>query len=164
MTLGRTFHTGAVLLTAALLGGGCGIPGSEVLDGGDAPTGIAPGVTLYFLSSANDSLVAQFRDTERLGTVAAALDLLSRSTEPGPGLYSALAWGDSQPRPLVTEFDNRISIRVPVPRNALDDRGVAQLACTALGVHRQAGRPPAEVVIVPVLGPDVGPVGCSAFA
>ncbi|WP_306362863.1 hypothetical protein [Nocardia sp. CC227C] len=146
---------------AAALCTGCGITGSAVLEAGDAPTGIAPGVTLYFVGAGGD-LVPQARPTGSLGGIPGALDLLSRIPNPGDGLYSEVPWSDSGPMSSVTEFDDRITIRMPVPRAELTDLAVSQIACTALGVHRQAGRPPATVVIIPTHGAEIGPVGCPA--
>ncbi|WP_141691879.1 hypothetical protein [Nocardia brasiliensis] len=146
------------LLLAAAVCGGCGISGSAVFAGGDAPTGIAPGVTLYFVA-ADGTVTPEFRETGKLGTVGEALDLMRR-TQPGPGLHTEIPEAEGGPAPLVTEFDTLITVDMPYTRTELSDHAIAQVACTALGVHRQAGRPSATVLIKPTIGPDFGSLTC----
>ncbi|MBF6330787.1 hypothetical protein [Nocardia transvalensis] len=145
-------------VSAVAVCGACTIPTSGVLAAGNAPTGVAPGVTLYYFD-AEGRPVPELRETGHLGTVAEALDLLLRSTPP-PGLYSELPSGVAAPRPLVTEFDDRITVHMPYTAAELTEPGVSQLVCTALGVHRQAGRGPATVVLIPTIGDRIGPRDC----
>ncbi|APU22225.1 hypothetical protein UA75_21180 [Actinoalloteichus sp. GBA129-24] len=127
----RIWSAAAVLLLA-----GCGVQPSGVVDGGEAPTGLAPGVTLYFVD-ANDELQPQQRDTGRLGTIAEAMSLLLL----GPG-HSAVYTGIapiSTPRVVVTTTTELIELTVPFTIDDVTPVGLDQIVCTALGVHVQGG-------------------------
>ncbi|MEC3953692.1 hypothetical protein VMT65_11665 [Nocardia sp. CDC153] len=147
----------AVPLLAALVCG-CTISTSEVHDAGNAATGLAPGVTLYYLD-AQGALVPEFRDVGNLGSMADALDLLLR-TPPGLGLQSQLPADSAARRPAVSEIGTEITIEMPYPAAELTAPAVSQLACTVLGVHRQSGGKLATVRIVPSIGETIGPRGC----
>ncbi|ATL69196.1 hypothetical protein [Nocardia terpenica] len=64
---------------------------------------------------------------------------------------------------IVTEFSDRIAIRLPFIHSQLNKLAVEQVACTALHLHRQAGRPSAAALIIPSTGADFGPMGCAAM-
>lgn len=130
----------AIVLAVAV---GCGVTPSEVTDGPEPPTGVAPGVTLYFLDE-QDELVPQLRETDRLSTIPAAIALLL--TGPGSsGLESAIA-PDLMSRVGVTETPDLIELRVPWAVEDLGERGIDQVVCTVLGVHRQSGGEPGTQV------------------
>ncbi|WP_030158577.1 GerMN domain-containing protein [Glycomyces sp. NRRL B-16210] len=120
----------------ALLLAGCGVQPSEVTDGGTAPTGVAPGVTLYFVDE-QGALVPSERDTGRLGTIADALALLL--TGPGDSdLRTEIPSGDVT-RVTVTVGEDVVELRVPLAADEVTPLGTDQIVCTALAAHVQAG-------------------------
>lgn len=128
----RIWATVAVL---ALLTG-CAPGPSTVTDGGTAPTGVAPGVTLYFHDEQGE-LHPQLRETGRLGTISEAMSLLLA----GPG-NSGLRTGieDVGPERMgVTVKSDRIELRTPLSVDEVTPVGIDQIVCTALGVHVQSG-------------------------
>lgn len=130
----RLRATGLGLLLVLLVG--CGVRPTGVTDEGDAPTGIAPGVTLYFVD-AQHHLQPQVRQTGRLGTISEALALLLG----GPGgspLHTEIAATDV-PRIIVTTVPGLIELRTPFTVDDLTPRGIDQLVCTALAVNIQGG-------------------------
>ncbi|GAA5047081.1 hypothetical protein HNP84_000440 [Thermocatellispora tengchongensis] len=121
---------------AVLLLAGCGIQPSGVTGGGQAPAGVAPGVTLYFID-AHSRLQPQFRQTGRLGSISEALALLLT----GPG-YSGLRTGiapTTVTRVGVATTPGVTEIHVPFTANEMTSLGIDQIVCTALGVHVQSG-------------------------
>ncbi|PRX97991.1 hypothetical protein [Allonocardiopsis opalescens] len=153
----RLWAAAAVALLALT---GCGIQPSEVTDAGEPPTGVAPGVTLYFVDRRGE-LRPQPRETGRLGTIPDALTLLLL----GPGGFAP---GDSalrteippveHTRVEVTVDDGTIELRVPLAEHELSPLGIDQLVCTALDVHVRSGGSPATTVrilfTVPAPGSD----------
>lgn len=130
----RRTWAGLVLAVVALTG--CGVQPSAVTEGPEPPTGVAPGVTLYFLDSQRE-LVPQQRETGRLGTIQAAIALLL--TGPGSSApYTAIA-PDLIARIEVTETPELIELRVPWTVDDLGPQGFDQVVCTVLGVHVQSG-------------------------
>ncbi|MUL43201.1 hypothetical protein FZ103_18860 [Streptomonospora sp. PA3] len=129
-------------LTAALVGGvlalaaGCGSQPSGIEAGPSAPTGVAPGMTLYFLDH-DGNLTAQQRETGRLGTVSETVSVLLT----GPGDSDVRTGIDPTPvtRTEVTVSGERMSVRVPVASTEVTAGGVDQIVCTALAGHIQAG-------------------------
>ncbi|WP_031465546.1 GerMN domain-containing protein [Sciscionella sediminilitoris] len=126
--------TGLILLLA-----GCGIQPAGVTDTGKAPTGLAPGVTLYFVDT-QQRLRPQLRRSGNLGTVTQALLLLFK----GPGEADGSRLHTEIPETTVaaqvdTATPGVIEIRVPFDVEELSPRAVDQIVCTALGVHRQSG-------------------------
>ena len=137
----RRWWAGVVL--AVLVLAGCSVDPSHVTDGPQAPTGVAPGVTLYFLD-ARGELVPQQRDTGRLDTIPAAIALLL--TGPGhSGLRSAIA-PELISRVGVTQTPGLIELQVPWTVTDLGADGIDQVVCTVLGVHVQSGGSPATRV------------------
>jgi hypothetical protein len=96
---------------AVLLLTGCGIQPSGVSDAGQAPTGIAPGVTLYFIDSGG-ALRPELRKTGRLGTISAAMTLLLLGPG-GSGLRTGISSTD-QTLVEATVVGNTIQLRVPL--------------------------------------------------
>ncbi|MBK1783821.1 hypothetical protein [Prauserella cavernicola] len=126
------------LAAAATLLTGCGIDASGVLDGGDAPTGVAPGVTLYFVDDRGE-LRGQLTQSSRLGDVTNAVDLLLRIGDgSSDGLRSDLPRVESL-GPTVTVAGTVLTVNVPLARRDVGPLGVDQLVCTALGVRTQSG-------------------------
>lgn len=124
------------LVFAVLLLAGCGIEPSGPSDGGEAPTGVAPGVTLYFVD-AQHQLRPQLRETGRLGTIAEATSLLLT----GPGgseLRTEIASSTVTAVGVSTE-PGVIQLLVPLTIRDFTPLGIDQLVCTALGVHVQSG-------------------------
>ncbi|MBE1878231.1 hypothetical protein [Myceligenerans pegani] len=126
----------AVLVAVAVLLAGCGVPPSGVIDGGRAPTGVAPGPTLYFVGP-DGELVAQTRDTGRLGTISDALALLLTGTQ-DPALRTGITSGGTT-RVGVTHDGDTIELHLPLAEYDVTPRGLDQIACTALATHVQAG-------------------------
>jgi hypothetical protein len=124
------------LAALALLLAGCGVQPSGVADAGQPPTGLAPGVTLYFLD-ANRQLRPQPRQTGHLGTISDAVSLLL--TGPGDsGLHTEIA-SQGTTRVLVDTMPGLIQLQVPLAVYEVTPLGIDQLVCTALGVHVQGG-------------------------
>lgn len=127
----RIWLTALVLLLA-----GCGVQPSGVSDGGDAPTGVAPGVTLYYVDG-HEQLRPQLRPTGHLGSISEALALLLA----GPGdsdLQTEIA-PTSLTRVYVTPTTEVIELTVPLTIQDVTPLGIDQIVCTALGVHVQGG-------------------------
>jgi hypothetical protein len=120
----------------ALLVAGCGIQPSGVTDVSRAPTGVAPGVTLYFVDARNQ-LRPDLRPTERLGTISEAMALLL-SGPGGSGLRTQITPGGPT-RVVVTTDPGLIRLRVPLGRYEVTSLGIDQIVCTALGVWVQSG-------------------------
>ncbi len=121
----------------ALLVASCGIQPSGVTDVGRAPTGVAPGVTLYFVD-ARDRLRPQRRETQHLGTISEALALLF--TGPGTsGLRTRIVSGEGTPRVIVETAPDLIQLRVPLAAYEVTPAGIDQIVCTALGGWVQSG-------------------------
>ncbi|MBP2324940.1 hypothetical protein JOF56_005325 [Kibdelosporangium banguiense] len=123
-------------MAAVLLLAGCGVQPSGVTDGGEAPTGVAPGVTLYFVD-ARGELRAQPRARGRLGSITEAMSLLL--TGPGrSGLHTEIT-PNTTTQVVVTTTPDVINILVPLTIQDVTPLGIDQMACTALGVHVQGG-------------------------
>jgi hypothetical protein len=127
----RIWPTVAILLLA-----GCGVEPSGPAAGGEAPTGVAPGVTLYFVG-AGHQLRPQLRRTGRLGTVTEAVSLLL--TGPGDsGLRTEIA-PSAVTQVVVTNEPGVIQLMLPLTVHDVTLLWIDQLVCTALGVHVQSG-------------------------
>ncbi|MGW5052537.1 hypothetical protein [Actinokineospora sp. NPDC004072] len=150
----------AVAASVLVLLAGCGVAPSEVMGGGRAPTGVAPGVVLYYLDARGD-LVPHLVPTGRLGDVTAALELLLRGGgAPQDGLRSDLRPVESL-GPQVTVSGTVTSVAVPLARHEVGERGIEQIVCTALGVNRQSGGPADMTVALTFTdGSGTGPLGC----
>ncbi len=142
-------------LVAVLLLAGCGVTPAPPTPGGDAPTGVAPGTTLYFVD-AQDRLQPQLRHTGRLGTIAEAEALLLAGPG-GSGLHTQIA-ESAVTRVAVTVEPDVIRLTVPLSVGEVTPLGIDQLVCTALGVHVQSGGSPETKVRLaftePVAGSD----------
>lgn len=121
----------------AVLLAGCGVGASGVVDGGPAPTGVAPGVTLYFVD-AQQRLRPQLRATDRLGSVPEAVSLLLTGPGPGSGLGTRIPAAGTV-RVEVTTAPGLLRLLVPLAAREVPPLGVDQIVCTALGVHVQGG-------------------------
>lgn len=124
---------------------GCGSGPPEVVEGGPAPTGVAPGVTLYFLDEQGD-LRPQLRDTGRLGTIPEAMALLLAGPG-GSGLRTGIDSGTTQ-RVTVTVREDVIELMTPLSVDEVSPAGIDQIVCTALGTHVQSGGSPGTGVRV----------------
>jgi hypothetical protein len=123
------------LVLAVVVLASCGVQPSGVTDGGEAPTGVAPGVTLYFVD-ARGELRPQLRDTHRLGTIAEAMSLLLL----GPGDSDVRTEITATPtRVVVTTAPGVIQLMLPLTIDDVTPLGIDQIVCTALGVHVQGG-------------------------
>ncbi|MFI6934893.1 hypothetical protein [Streptomyces sp. NPDC050287] len=121
---------------ATALLAGCGVQPSRVADGGEPPTGLARGTTLYFVD-AHDELRPRLRRTGRLGTISEALALLFSG--PGDsGLRTEIA-SDATTRTVVTTAPGVMQLMVPITIHDVTPLGIDQIVCTALGVHVQGG-------------------------
>ncbi|GAA4665130.1 hypothetical protein [Amycolatopsis dongchuanensis] len=127
-----------ILLVVLLLLAGCGVRPSGVTDAGDAPTGLAPGVTLYFVDGTG-ALRPQLRGSGHLGSVTEAVSLLL--TGPGSGgdrLHTEIQ-AHGMTRVIVTTVPEALRIILPLDPQDVTPRGADQIVCTALGVHVQSG-------------------------
>ncbi|MFB9835808.1 hypothetical protein [Actinoallomurus acaciae] len=123
-------------VAVALLLAGCGVRPSGVTDGGEAPTGVAPGVTLYFVD-ARGALSPQPRRTGHLGGIPEAMALLLS----GPGesdLHTDIS-SSSTTQVVVTVTSGFIRLMVPLSIHEVTPLGIDQIVCTVLGVHIQGG-------------------------
>ena len=123
-------------MVAVLLLAGCGIEPTGVTDGGDAPTGVAPGMTLYFVDDTG-ALVAQQPDTDRLGTISDALSLLLASSGTPPRRTEIADVGVTRVGVIVA--GDVIELRVPLAGRDVTARGIDQIVCTAIAAHVQSG-------------------------
>ncbi|GAA3584312.1 hypothetical protein GCM10022222_81270 [Amycolatopsis ultiminotia] len=121
----------------ALLLAGCGVEPSGPVVAGDAPTGLAPGVTLYFLD-AQRHLRPQLRETGRLGTIPEAVSLLLTGPGPDAELHTEIA-AVSVTRIQLSTAPELIRLRLPLTVRDVTPSGIDQIVCTALGVHVQSG-------------------------
>jgi hypothetical protein len=124
------------LAVTVLLLAGCGVEPAAVTDGGDAPTGVAPGVTLYFVD-ARDELRPQLRETRHLGTIAEAMSLLLAGIDDSE-LHTEIA-PTTFTRVDVTTEPGAIHLQLPLTIHDVTPLGIDQIVCTALGVHVQGG-------------------------
>lgn len=115
---------------------GCGVQPSEVTGGGEAPTGVAPGMTLY-LVDAHEQLRPELRPTGHLGSISDALALLL-SVPSGSDLHTEIA-PTSTTRVVVTPTTGVLQLSVPLTIHDVSPLGIDQIVCTALGAHVQAG-------------------------
>lgn len=120
----------------ALLLAGCGVADSGVSDEGRAPTGVAPGTTLYFVDE-DGGLRATLRDTGRLGTITEALTLLL--TGPGDSDLRTEIAPVAFTKVEVTLDGRVIELRVPLAAEEVTPLGADQIVCTALAAHVQSG-------------------------
>ncbi|MGH3249415.1 MAG: hypothetical protein ACRDOI_24870 [Trebonia sp.] len=126
------------LAALGLLLAGCGIAPSGVTEAGRAPTGLAPGVTLYFVD-AHQQLRQQLRPTGRLGTISEAMYLLLTGPGTGdPDLHTEIA-PSTTAQSLVTTTPSVIQLQVPLTIQDVTPLGLDQIVCTALGTSVQAG-------------------------
>jgi hypothetical protein len=133
----RRTQRAALAALAALLAG-CGIQPSSVTAAGQAPTGLAPGVTLYFID-AHDQLRPQLRLTSRLGTISEAMSLLLEGPSDS-GMRTQIASGGPT-LVVVNTLPGLIQLTVPLAAYQVTPLGIDQLVCTALGVWVQSGGP-----------------------
>lgn len=123
--------------TAPAIGPMADVGHSGTQDGNQAPTGLAPGVTLYFLDAQNH-LRADVRDTGRLGTISEALALLLT----GPGMDTRLHTGIDDvgvTRVQVTTGAGLVQLGLPLAFSEVTAAGIDQIVCTVIGVHVQSG-------------------------
>lgn len=123
-------------LAVIFLVAGCGIQPTDPIDAGEAPTGVSAGVTLYFIDPDGD-LVAQQRQTGRLGTIPEALSLLL--TGPGQSDVHTEIAPTSVVRVEVTVTEEVIELRLPLSIDDVTPLGIDQIVCTALAAHVQSG-------------------------
>lgn len=132
----------AVISALAALAG-CAIEPTQARSVREAPTGVAPGVTLYFVDD-NGALTPQLRETTRLGTVSEAVSLLLT----GPG-ESGLHTGIRSVTPLSVQQlpgTGTIALRLPLASDEVTRVGIDQIVCTAIATHIQAGGSPSVTV------------------
>lgn len=133
MRRGRALLLPLLLATAALAG--CSLQPTGVSDGGEAPTGIASGPTLYFLG-ADGALEADPRTTQGLGSIAEALALLLAG--PGDSQQTDIPDG-SISRVGVTVSGDVIELTLPLAAYEVTPTAVDQIVCTAIASHVQHG-------------------------
>ncbi|WP_150255646.1 hypothetical protein [Nocardiopsis deserti] len=121
---------------AALLVAGCGVQPTGVTDGGEAPTGVAPGATLYFVDASGE-LRPQQRDTGGLGSISEALALLLAGPG-GSGMRTEIEPVSVQRVGVVIE-PGVIELVTPLTAEDVTPLGVDQIVCTALSTHVQSG-------------------------
>ncbi|WP_083917913.1 hypothetical protein [Nocardiopsis xinjiangensis] len=139
----RTRTACPAVLSCALIGvimlSGCGVRASDVEEGPEAPTGLAPGVTLYFLDDA-EHLIPRQRESGHLGSISDAVGLLLA----GPG-GSGLSTGIDETtvtRVGTSVRSEVVELHLPLPRDQVESTGADQIVCTAAATHIQAGGSP----------------------
>ena len=136
----------ALVLAAGALTSGCGVGPSGVEDGGEAPTGLAEGPTLYFVDG-DGRLRPDVRSTGRLGTVLGAVQLLVADADPtAEGLHNEVP--TTATRTVVEDAGDYVTIYLPLRRAEISDVGMDQIICTAAAVVAASGRDVAEVTIM----------------
>ncbi|MCP2264728.1 hypothetical protein ACFQHV_09570 [Promicromonospora thailandica] len=131
------------VVVAALAG--CGVGTGGVEDGGDPPTGLAPGPTLYLVDDAG-RLRPDQRDTGRLGTVLGAVQLLLADADPAdPALHNEVP--ETATRAVVEDTGDDVTIYLPLRGADLSAVAVDQVICTAAGVVAASGRDAGAVTI-----------------
>jgi hypothetical protein len=136
------------LTAVALLLAGCGIQPSGVTDAGQAPTGVASEMALYFVD-AHNQLRPQFRKTDRLETISDAISLLLTGPGPDSPLQTEIASVPAGiPRGTVTTAPGLIQLQVPFTVHDVTPLGIDQIVCTALAAYVQAGGPKSTKVQV----------------
>ncbi|PUB30111.1 hypothetical protein C8K30_102493 [Promicromonospora sp. AC04] len=135
----------ALALAAGALTSGCGVGPSGVEDGGEAPTGLAGGPTLYFVDDGG-RLRPDTRDTGRLGTVLGAIQLLMADVDPTEaGLHSEIP--PTTTRTVVEDAGDYVTIYLPLRSAEISPVGMDQIICTAAAVVAASGRGVADVAI-----------------
>lgn len=121
-------------LAAVLALSACGVPTSGVIQAGDPATGIAPGLTVYFLADGVPFPVP--RRTAANADVATAIRLVFAGlTEPEAAsgkLTTALP--PLKIAPEVKAYEGGIQIVLPYEPIALSRPAMEQLACTVFGM------------------------------
>ncbi|WP_228554254.1 hypothetical protein [Catenulispora pinisilvae] len=134
----RAWWAMAAALAAVLaLIAGCGVTPTGVRAAGQAPGGVAPGPTLYFVDS-HEHLQPQLRPTEQLGTIAEALSLLLAGSPGDADLHSEI-WGVGTVQVTVTMAPGVVRLMAPLAFTDVTALGIEQIVCTALGVDVQRG-------------------------
>ncbi|MFJ9713720.1 hypothetical protein [Streptomyces sp. NPDC101234] len=118
-----------MLLVAALLLSGCGIPATGVIESGDPATGVRPMALLYFIT--DDRLIPVGREvTDPADTDAVVAALLT-----GPdmrdrlhGLTTALG---RVPTPAISTNGAEVSLQLSAGTESLPPIAARQLICTA---------------------------------
>ena len=148
----------AAALATVLLTGACGVGASGVEDGGEAPTGLAPGPTLYFVDSDGELQPDVWDGSRRLGTVQGAIQLLFADVVPTgpPGTNLRNEIPQSTTRTVVEDAGDYVTIYVPFPTKELSHAAVDQIICTTAAVVAASGRDVADVTIS--VRPTHGPV------
>jgi hypothetical protein len=141
----RTWRAVVLVLAGTLLAG-CGVTPSGVVDAGRAPTGVAPGVTLYFVD-AHHRLRPQPRPTGRLGSIADAEALLLSGPGDDSDLHTEIRPEDVT-RVTVTTSPGLVQLVVPLASRDVTPLGIDQIVCTALDVYVRGGGPPSARVRV----------------
>ncbi|MFD8071848.1 hypothetical protein ACFV3E_04215 [Streptomyces sp. NPDC059718] len=156
-----------LLLTAAALLAGCGVPGSGVVEaGGPATVDAFPGtpdrLTLFFLSP-EGRLTPVLRATEddaQAPPIAAAKVLTVLLDGPAPEEHAA-GLGTGLPASAgpvdVTSSQGTVRVTLPFPVRRLKDNAVRQVVCTAAYAEGHEGA--AEVVLAGTDG-ALPPVRC----
>ena len=124
-------------VAAAVLLAACGVQPTGVTTAGQAPTGISPGETLYFVD-AQEQLQSQFRVTRRLGSIGDALALLMSGLPSDSSVHTEIMSVGTN-RVEVTTTPGLIQLRVPLSIDEVTAMGIDQIVCTALSVYVQGG-------------------------
>ncbi|WP_216205461.1 hypothetical protein [Amycolatopsis aidingensis] len=151
----------AALVVGVLGLSGCGVRPSGVLDGWQAPTGLATGTPVYLVDGSGH-LVVQRRG-DRLDTIGQAIKMLLTTTpERTGGLRSYAGYSEVALELPVTTADGVITVTLPIDRDEVrNETGVDQLVCTTLAAHQQAGGSPATLArLTFVHGPATEPRHC----
>ncbi|WP_020662501.1 hypothetical protein [Amycolatopsis benzoatilytica] len=134
-------------LAVCLLLAGCGVRPDGPTPGGDAPTGVSPGVTLYFVDN-QERLQPDERKTGRLGSIAEALALLLTGfPRDAPDRHTEIARSPVTQVTVTTEPE-LVQLVLPLDRKEVTQLGIDQITCTALGVHLQGGGPRTAKVLL----------------
>lgn len=125
------------LVLALLVLAGCGVSSSGPTKAGRAPTGVARGVTLYFLDD-HDQLRPDLLPIGRLGSVTDAIGWLLAGPEHGEGLHTGI--DPTKVQRAAASFERGvIRLYVPVDISETTRLGIDQFVCTALAAYIQGG-------------------------
>lgn len=116
----------------------CGVRPSSVVNGGNAPTDIAEGTPICYVTGEGE-LVPDHRG-EPLETIGQALKILLTTPYPSAGLHSRVGSSKVTLELPITKSSGLITGRLPLDRDDVSGKnGVDQLVCTDLAVRQQAG-------------------------
>ncbi|MFD8722193.1 hypothetical protein ACFV2H_30455 [Streptomyces sp. NPDC059629] len=118
-----------MLLAAALLLSGCGIPATGVIESGDPATGVRSTALLYFVT--DDRLVPVGREVTDPADVRAAVETLLTGPDMRDRLRGLTTALSRVPAPAISTDGAEVSVQLSAGTESLPPIAVRQLICTA---------------------------------